>query len=161
MLDRIYASIFYFALVATGSWLVVTLGEGLARGALAQLAYRPAEPRVTRVDSVLAAQARVKPLPGRAAPLVPVVPEIAVGALAREMDEAEHSGLPDAAVTTASLQDEPVPTNSESRFDEAVPESAKPRVAGWIRRLPKKALSRVDADETSAHIIMRSLRAEM
>jgi hypothetical protein len=164
-LDRIFATIIYIALVASGSCLVVTLGKGLASDALAQIAFHPAETRVTRVERVLAAKAQDLPIAQTAARVVPIVPPIAVGDLARGMDEAEHSssqpGQLGTAVTTASITTEPGPANMTDRFDEAVPDYVKPRVAGWIRRLPKKALSRSDADETSAHIIMRSLRAEM
>ncbi|MBS0232472.1 MAG: hypothetical protein JSR99_03190 [Proteobacteria bacterium] len=141
MSDRVYTAIFYIALIMGSSWVTVSVGEALTREALTKLALMPsADPRPSRVDTFLAAQDRATPPQNTKEPLVPTASSLPVGALAKAMDEAEQSGVPAAAQTPEAS------------------DAAKPRVAGWSRRLPTHASS---ADETTGHIIMRTLRADM
>lgn len=142
MSDRVYASIFYIALIIGSSWITVHVGEALTREALTRLALIPsANPKPSRVDAFLAAQQRGTPPPKASEPLIPAASTVPVGTLAKAMDEAEK----------------PAPASADIPFSE--PSAApKPRVAGWSRRLPKRDYS---ADETSGDIVMRTLRAEM
>jgi hypothetical protein len=153
MTDRLYASLFYVAFVVGTSWITVSLGETLTRSVLTNMALLPSRDAGTsRVDTFLAAKDRdPRPTTGTAkVPMIPRVPTETAGALARAMDEAE-TAHPDPI-------DEEKP-GSDAKFEASVPEVQSPRVAGWSKRLPKRALQ--PAQETSSHIIMRSLRAEM
>jgi len=152
MTDRLYASLFYITFVVGSSWIAISAGETLARATLTKLALLPSpENKPSRVDTFLAAQERALQSTTTAKePLIPSAPSESVGALAKGMDEAEHA-RPDPAVDENAAND--------AKHDTAIPESPKPRVAGWSKRLPKRALS--PHGETSNHIIMRSLRAEM
>jgi hypothetical protein len=143
MSNRVYASAFYVVLVVGCSWAVVTLGEALAREALTRLALVPSlDQRPSRVTVGLAAQEAAKQ--HAASPqnakevLVPAAPSTPVGALAKALDDAEH--------------------NSDQEKAAAI--VVQPRVAGWAKRIPKAAAP-VAPDESSGHIIMRTLRAEM
>jgi hypothetical protein len=141
MSDRIYASVFYIVLIVSSSWAVVTVTEALAREALTRMALIPsADQRPSRVNVVLAAQERpVSPQTSGAA-LVPAAPSpsVPVGTLAKALDDAEQS-------------------NEQTQ---STPTLARPRVAGWVKRLPK-AWVPTARDESSGRIVMRSLRAEM
>jgi hypothetical protein len=152
MTDRLYASLFYVAFIACSSWIAVSLGEALTRAALTNFALLPSrDARLSRVDTYLAAKER-QPEPAGAPvkePLIPPAPSLKVGELAKAMDEAEE-------VHPDPVDDEKVGT--DPKHETAIPEAQKPRVAGWSKRLPSRALP---AEETSSHIIMRSLRAEM
>ncbi len=138
MSDRVYASVFYIVLIVGSSWAVVTVSEGLAREALTRMALIPsADQRPSRVNVVLAAQEHpVSPQTSGEA-LVPAAPSpsVSVGTLAKALDDAEQSNEQVKAVSVA----------------------ARPRVAGWVKRLSKPAAP----DESSGRIVMRSLRAEM
>ncbi|MGO4681974.1 hypothetical protein [Hyphomicrobium sp. 2TAF46] len=145
MSDRIYASLFYIALIVASSWTVVTVGEALAREALARLALAPSSKiRPTRVNVVLASQKNIAG-PGKAGDvIVPKAPSISAGELAKALDEAEHN-------------------DKQSKTMGAI---ARPRVAGWVRRIPRRAIPedqprRAVSEDSSGHIIMRALRAEM
>jgi len=143
MSNRVYAAIFYIALIIGSSWVTVSVGEALTREALTKFALIPsANLRPSRVDTFLAAQDRAMPPQNAKKPLVPTASSLPVGALAKAMDEAEQSGAPEASAT---------------RPPQALGD-VKPRVAGWSRQLPKRRFS---ADESTGHIIMRTLRADM
>jgi hypothetical protein len=152
MSDRVYASVFYIALIVGSSWVAVTVGEALTREALIKLSIvEPAEARPTRVETVLAAQGRAPDAAGAVKPLVPEPATLPVGILAKAMDDAERTSDP--AADDAAGQDREV-------AKAAVPEAVKPRVAGWSKRLSKRDISTAEP-ETSARIIMRSLLAQM
>jgi hypothetical protein len=143
MSDRAYASIFYIALIVGSSWVAVTVGEALTRQALTGLALIPSpNPQPSRVDTFLAAQQRAAPPQKESAPLIPTASSVPIATLAKAMDDAEQPVLAGASDTSS-------PEESGA---------AKPRVAGWSRRIPKRDFS---ADETSGDIVMRTLRAEM
>jgi hypothetical protein len=154
MSDRVYASMLYLVVIIGAAWAAVTLGEALTRAALTQLALIPLDytQRPSRVDAYMAEQSRAPDLQNEKQPLIPAAPTLQAGALAKAMDEAEE-------VTNADGQTGNEPAESAPVVQ--VPEAEKPRVAGWVRRIPKRALSAVVPDETSGRIIMRSLRAEM
>lgn len=150
MSDRVYASLFYIALIVASSWTVVTVGEGLAREALAQLALAPSsKSRPTRVNVVLASQKNIAGKniagPEKAGDvIVPKAPSISAGELAKALDEAEHNDKQTKTMGTI----------------------VRPRVAGWVRRIPRRAIPedqprRAVSEDSSGHIIMRALRAEM
>lgn len=152
MSDRVYASVFYIALIVSSSWVAVTVGEGLTRVALTKLSLvEPSGPRPTRVETVLAAQERGAEPDKMAKPLVPEPSTVPLGALAKAMDDSERSIAQPVSDTADVNSDIPPP---------AIPAAVKPRVAGWSKRIPKRDVSAVES-ETSARIIMRSLRAEM
>jgi hypothetical protein len=146
MSDRVYASIFYIALIVGSSWVAVTVGEALTREALTRLALIPsADPRPSRVDTFLAARERAVPPQNEKEPLIPTASSsIPIGTLAKAMDDAEQTD-PSASADTAT----------------SAPAAAKPRVAGWSRRPSKRDFSATAADQTSGQIIMRTLRTEM
>jgi hypothetical protein len=155
MTDRLYASFFYVVFIVGSSWIAISVGETLARSALTKLALLPSqETQPSRVDAFLTARERnTEPVAATAKePLIPSAPSVTAGALAKAMDEAEQS-RPD------PTDDEKASTDAKPEV--AVPEAQKPRVAGWSKRLPKRALSIAVPEETSSHIIMRSLRAQM
>jgi hypothetical protein len=143
MSDRVYASVFYIVLIVGSSWAAVTVGEALAREALTRLALVPSlDQRPSRVIVGLAAQEAAQlhaaaPQNAKEA-LVPAAPSMPVGALAKALDDAEQNGDREKATTI-------------------VP---RPRVADWAKRLAKPAAP-APPDESSGHIIMRTLRAEM
>lgn len=141
MRDRVYVSTLYLALIVGSSWAVINVGEALTREALTHLALLPAEAPPSRVDTVLAAQQQPAPLPNARKPLVPAAPSVPLGTLAKAMDEAEQPG-----------------SNATDDETGETPEATTPRVAGWSRRLPKRD---VTAEETTGHIILRTLRAGM
>jgi hypothetical protein len=154
MSDRIYASVFYIALIVGSSWVAVTVGEALTRVALTKLSLvEPSEARPTRVDTVLAAQERRAEPDKAAKPLVPEPSAVSIGALAKAMDDAEQPAV-QAVNEIAEANNEVPPAPA------VIPEAVKPRVAGWSRRIPKRDLTAAEP-ESSARIIMRSLRAEM
>ncbi|MFT3733270.1 MAG: hypothetical protein QM780_17940 [Hyphomicrobium sp.] len=151
MSDRVYVSIFYVVLIIGSSWTAVSLGEMLARDALTNLALLPSSnARPSRVDAYLAANERIPEPKDVRQPLVPAAPSVTVGALAKAMDDAEH-GQSETTNNEGSATSTAIPA--------VVPEAEKPRVAGWVKRLPKRAVP--ENEETSGRIIMRSLRAEM
>ncbi len=145
MSDRVYASLFYIALIVASSWTVVTVGEALAREALTKLSLAPAKKsRPTRVNVVLASQKHVPPSPRPGDVIVPKAPSISAGQLAKALDEAEHNGKPYRSLGVV----------------------VKPRVAGWERRAPRREITeyqarRASSEDSSGHIIVRALRAEM
>ncbi|WP_290993561.1 hypothetical protein [Hyphomicrobium sp.] len=145
MSDRVYASLFYIALIVASSWTVVTVGEGLAREALAQLALAPSsKSRPTRVNVVLASQKNIAGPEKAGDVIVPKAPSISAGELAKALDEAEHNDKQTKTMGTI----------------------VRPRVAGWVRRIPRRAIPedqprRAVSEDSSGHIIMRALRAEM
>ncbi len=150
MTDRVYASLFYIAVIAGGAWTAVTIGEALTRQALTQLALIPgANSKPSRVDTVLAARDQQSNSPNSKERLIPADPSLPAGTLAKAMDEAEQS---------RSIAED---TTGEAAPVVAIPEAEKPRVAGWSKRLPKRAVSSVIPEETSGRLIVRSLRAEM
>lgn len=144
MSNRFYASLFYIALIVASSWTVVTVGEALAREALTKLARAPSsERRPTRVNVVLASQKAIAAPSQARDVIVPKAPSIALGDLAKGLDEAEQ-------------------INKQDTMGVAV----RPRVAGWVKRIPKRAIPeelprRAASEDSSGRIIMRSLRAEM
>ncbi|RUP08660.1 MAG: hypothetical protein EKK38_12990 [Hyphomicrobium sp.] len=127
------------------SWTVVTVGEGLAREALAQLALAPSsKSRPTRVNVVLASQKNIAGPEKAGDVIVPKAPSISAGELAKALDEAEHNDKQTKTMGTI----------------------VRPRVAGWVRRIPRRAIPedqprRAVSEDSSGHIIMRALRAEM
>lgn len=145
MSDRVYASLFYIALIVASSWTVVTIGERLGREALAQLALAPSsKSRLTRVNVVLASQKNIATPEKAGDVIVPNAPSISAGELAKALDEAEHN---------------------DKQF-KTMGAIARPRVAGWVRRIPRRAIPedqprRAVSEDSSGHIIMRALRAEM
>lgn len=145
MSDRVYASLFYIALIVASSWTVVSIGETLAREALAQLALAPSsKSRPTRVNVVLASQKNIAAPEKAGDAIVPKAPSISAGELAKALDEAEHN-------------------DKQSKTMGAI---TRPRVAGWVRRIPRRAIPedqprRSVSEDSSGHIIMRALRAEM
>ncbi len=153
MSDRVYASIFYIVVIVGGAWTAVTLGEFLAREALTNLALVPGvNSGPSRVDTFLAAQERGATSENAKERLIPAATSLPAGTLAKAMDEAEQIGDNPAAKESDTAATTPtVPA----------PLAEKPRVAGWVKRIPKRALSAVLPDETSGRLIMRSLRAEM
>jgi hypothetical protein len=159
MSNRLYASIFYIAFIVGSSWITVSLGEAVAREAFTKLALFPSrDARPSRVDTFLAAQERAgEPREAAADALVPLPPTLTIGALAKAMDEAETSHADPMNVESASADTSP----PAPQLPIAAPEAEKPRVAGWIKRLPKRALTVAPPEENSSNIIMRSLRAEM
>ena len=143
MSDRVYASVFYVVLIVGCSWAVVTVGEALARQALTILALVPSlDQRPSRVNVGLAAQEAAQQhaaSPQNAKEVLdPAAPSMPVGALAKALDDAEQNGEQEQAAAIV----------------------LRPRVAGWVKRLPKPAVPAAP-DESSGHIIMRTLRAEM
>lgn len=153
MTNRLCASLFYIAFIAGSSWITVSLGEALTRATLTNFALLPSrDVRPSRVDTYLATKDR-DPEPSGATikePLIPPAPSVAVGVLAKGMDEAEQGH-------SEPVDEEKV--GADPGHESAIPEAQKPRVAGWSKRLPKRALPATE--ETSSHIITRSLRAEM
>jgi hypothetical protein len=141
MSDRVYASVFYVVLIVGSSWAAVTVGEALAREALARLALIPsADQHPSRVEAALAAQEHIaSPLSSRKEVLIPAAPSMPVGALAKALDDAEQN------------------TQEDSEEPKAMPLAARPRVAGWVKRFSRRA----EPSESSGRIIMRTLRAEM
>jgi len=145
MSNRFYASLFYIALIVASSWTVVTVGEALTREALTKLALAPSsERRPTRVNVVLASQKSIA-APSKARDvIVPKAPSIPFDQLAKGLDEAEQN-------------------NKQFKTMGIV---VRPRVAGWVKRIPRRAIPeepqrRAISEDSSGHIIMRSLRAEM
>jgi hypothetical protein len=168
MLDRVYASVFYIALIVGSSWVAVSVGEALTRQALTRLSLvRSSDPQPSRIDNFLAAQERPSQSMNRQEPLIPAANAAPLGTLAKAMDEAETAvAEPDAETqvkNTAAPKLEAETVDDASRAtDPAVnPIAPKPRVAGWMKRMSKRDASSDRRDETSARIIMRSLRAEM
>jgi hypothetical protein len=157
MSDRVYASVFYIALIVGSSWVAVTVGESLTRQALSQLTFLPSSyGRPSRVDTYLAAQERPDEPLATTRLLVPAVPAITIGALAKALDDAEQSE--DVQADEAAADDVP----KQAASSPSVAEKAdKPRVAGWVKRAPKPAVALSTHEETSNRLIMRSLRAEM
>jgi hypothetical protein len=144
MSDRVYASVFYIALIVGGSWIVVSVGESLARQALTDLALIPStDLRPSRVDIALAAQDRAAPGPKAKEVLTPGAPPMPVGVLAKALDDAEQNSEQAQAAAAAAGASAII---------------TRPRVAGWVKRLPKRIVGR---EESSGRIIMRTLRAEM
>ena len=145
MSNRFYASLFYIALIVASSWTVVTVGEALAREALTKLARAPSsERRPTRVNVVLASQKAIAAPSQARDVIVPKAPSIALGELAKGLDEAEQVNKQDRTMGVA----------------------VRPRVAGWVKRIPKRAIPeelprRAASEDSSGRIIMRTLRAEM
>jgi hypothetical protein len=155
MSDRLYASAFYVLVIVGSSWFAVSVGEHLTREVLTRLALLPS-PNATkppsRVDTYLAIQDRAAGPNEAKAPLIPSAPTLAVGDLAKAMDDAEQET--DEHATAEAVDVKPT-------APAAVPDTPKPRVAGWIKRLPKRAYSAAMPEESSGRIVMRSLRAEM
>jgi len=145
MSNRVYASLFYIVLIVASSWTVVTVGEALAREALTKLALAPSsKSRPMRVNVVLASQKKITAPEKVGDVIVPKAPLMSVGELAKALDEAEHNDKP--SKTMGAI--------------------AQPRVAGWVRRIPKRAIPyeaprRALSEDSSGRIIMRALRAEM
>ncbi len=123
----------------------MTIGEALAREALAQLALAPSsKSRPTRVNVVLASQKNIAGPEKAGDVIVPKAPSISAGELAKALDEAEHN-------------------DKQSKTMGAI---VRPRVAGWVRRIPRRTIPddpprRAVSEDSSGHIIMRALRAEM
>ncbi len=169
MLDRVYASIFYIALIVGSSWVAVSVGEALTRQALTRLSLvKSSDPQPSRVDNFLAAQERPsQPMNNKQEPLIPAANAAPLGTLAKAMDDAETAvAEPDAetsAKNTAApkLEAETVDEATHATDPAVNPIAPKPRVAGWMKRMSKRESSSDRRDETSARIIMRSLRAEM
>jgi hypothetical protein len=154
MSDRLYASILYVLVIIGAAWVAVALGEALTRAALTQLALVTLDytQRPSRVDVYMAEQDHAPTPQNAKQPLIPAAPALQVGALAKAMDEAEQVANDDEQAGNAPSESAPVAQ---------VPESERPRVAGWVKRIPKRALSAVDPGETSGRLILRSLQAEM
>ncbi|MFA5955222.1 hypothetical protein [Hyphomicrobium sp.] len=151
MSDRVYASIFYIALIVGSSWTAVTVGEAVTREMLTNFALLPPlNARPSRVDTFLALQEQTPVTQTAKEPLIPTAPTLTIGALAKGMDAAEQ---------TATNQDDAETKAADAASVTVEIKAPKPRVAGWVKRLPKRALS--VSEETSSHIIMRTLRAEM
>ena len=157
MSNRFYASAFYLAVIFGSSWIAVTIGEALTRDALTRLALIPSsDSRPSRVATFIAAQERPAPAGNAEKPLVPAAPALSIGALAKGMDDAERA--PVQVVEASAVEPAAVPNDQPA----AEPiEAPKPRVAGWLKRLPKRTISALSPDETSGRIVLRSLRAEM
>lgn len=154
MSDRIYTSIFYVALIIASSWTVITVGEALTREAITQLALLPSsDARPSRVESYLAAQQHGAAPAAAKDPLIPTAPALTVGALAKALDDAEQMNVSEANAQTPAPETQPLVR--------AVPQVAKPSVAGWVKRVPRRTLSISRHEETSNRIIMRALQAAM
>lgn len=150
MSDRVYTSLFYIVLIVGSSWAAVTVGEALTREAMTKLALLPSrDPRPSRVDTYLAQQKQAPEPDIGKAPLIPAAPAMTVGALAKAMDESEKIAPIDVS-TEDPVTDPP-----------AISAGPKPRVAGWIRQVPRRSPSFAQHDETSNRLIMRTLRADM
>ena len=154
MSDRVYASLFYIALIVGSSWVAVSVGEALTRQALTRLSLvEPSDPRPSRVDNYLAARERSSQPVDKQEPLIPAANAAPIGPLAKAMDDAE---------TAVAEPDAEASEDTASTIDSAVtPVAPKPRVAGWSKRISKRDVSSALQDESSSHLIMRSLRAEM
>lgn len=158
MSDRVYASVFYIALIVGSSWVAVTVGEALTRQALSQLTFLPSPySRPSRVETYLTAQERPAEPPGTSSLLVPAAPAMTVGALAKAMDDAEQSGV----IQTDESDADDAPKQTASSSSSATEKAEKPRVAGWVKRAPKRPVAISTHEDTSNRLIMRSLRAEM
>ncbi|MBS0249851.1 MAG: hypothetical protein JSR78_02165 [Proteobacteria bacterium] len=150
MSNRVYSSLFYIALIVASSWIAVTVGEALTREAMTKLALLPSrDPRPSRVATYLAEQKQAPEHDASKSLLIPAAPAMTVGALAKAMDESEQSDP-----LNVSTQD-PVTDPSPNTI------APKPRVAGWVRKAPKRSPSLAEHNETSNRLIMRTLRADL
>lgn len=126
----------------------------MTREAITQLALLPSsDARPSRVESYLTAQQHGAAPAAAKDPLIPTAPALTVGALAKALDDAEQMNVSEANAQTPAPETQPLVR--------AVPQVAKPSVAGWVKRVPRRTLSISRHEETSNRIIMRALQAAM
>jgi hypothetical protein len=149
----------YASMMSGLTAVIAQLSASMAREAAGVLLFAEnLDPPVSRVEKGLEIQARVSEWqPAGHVIELRAVPasEISVAELASGMDTAENADLP------KKVLPQPRPALTPAALPAARPAAAKPRVAGWIRRVGRTPASVRSDAETTAHLIQRHLRAEM